>query len=122
MDFTKESVKDLPTKCNEGTQSFNQEVPTCWILEGLVMYLTREVNTEMFKEITALSTKDSYMILNWTGFQPVCLPDQDDVIMKDLGWEKELRAHFGDDQINYGRYPEGKEPNKMFGFTLYRKL
>merc|ERR1712046_128402 len=38
MDFKSESVKDLPTKCNEGTQSFNQEVPTCWILEGLVMY------------------------------------------------------------------------------------
>lgn len=38
MDFSKESTKDLPT------HGFSQEVPTCWILEGLIMYLTKEVN------------------------------------------------------------------------------
>lgn len=122
MDFSKESVKDLPTKCNEGTQCFNSEVPTCWILEGLVMYLTREVNDSIFKELTALSPKDSYLILNFLNSSPVCKPDDDDALLKELGWEKEKRVFFGDEDLNYGRYPEGKKASEIFGFSLYKKL
>jgi len=130
MDFSKESVKDLPTKCNdEGTESdfgntqcFNLEIPTCWILEGLVMYLTREVNDGIFKELTALSAKDSYLILNFIGNSPACKPDDDDALLKELGWEKEKRVFFGDEDLKYGRYPEGKKASENFGFSLYKKL
>lgn len=38
MDFSKESTKDLVK------HGFNQTIPTCWILEGLVMYLKKEEN------------------------------------------------------------------------------
>lgn len=33
QDFSKESTKDLPK------HGFDASLPTCWILEGLVMYL-----------------------------------------------------------------------------------
>jgi len=37
MDFSKESVKDL------SKYGYNNQTPTCWLLEGLVMYLKKDV-------------------------------------------------------------------------------
>ena len=37
MNFSKESVKDLPSK------GFDAKIPTFWLLEGVVMYLSKEV-------------------------------------------------------------------------------
>ena len=59
MDFKKESIKDLP---NHGYQS---TLPTCWILEGLVMYLKQTEVLKMLEELTGLSPKGSYIILNF---------------------------------------------------------
>ena len=122
MDFSTESVKDLPTKCNEGTKCFNSEIPTCWILEGLVMYLSKEANTDMLKELSGISAKDSYLMINFMASNPGCVPDEHDAIMKELGWEREQRLFFGDEGFNYGRYPQDKEPNTQFGFGFYVKV
>ena len=59
MDFSKESTKDLPN------HSYDASLPTCWILEGLVMYLTKDAVQQLLEEITGLSAKGSYMILNF---------------------------------------------------------
>ena len=59
MDFGKESTKDLPS------HGFDPSLPTCWILEGLVMYLPVDAVKALLDEITDLSANGSYMILNY---------------------------------------------------------
>merc|ERR1712226_619462 len=61
MDFSKESTKDMPK------HGFDPSLPTCWILEGLVMYLKQEEVTALLEEMTGLSAKGSYLILNYLG-------------------------------------------------------
>ena len=122
MDFSTESVKDLPTKCNEGTKCFNSEIPTCWILEGLVMYLEKEAVDNTLKELSGISAKGSYLIINFSTIKISSHPDEHDKVLKELGWEREQRLFFGDEGFTYGRYPEGKEANKTLGFSFYAKV
>jgi methyltransferase (TIGR00027 family) len=59
MDFSKESTKDLP---NHGV---NAALLTCWVLEGLIMYLGADDNTKLLNELSDLSIDGSYLILNF---------------------------------------------------------
>ena len=119
MDFSKESVKDLPKDKEAG---FDPLSPTCWILEGLVMYLTREDNIKMLEEISSISSKGSYLILNFVANQPACNPDDHDDLLKENGWVQEERLMFGDAGFNFGKYPPNQKPNETYGFSFYRKI
>ena len=59
MDFSKETVKDLPT------HGYDKSVPTFWLLEGLVMYLTPEVISDIIKQITELSGPGHCIMVNY---------------------------------------------------------
>ena len=59
MDFMKESTKDMP---NHG---YDQTLPTFWLLEGLIMYMTRETVVKMMNEIVDLSVKGSSVMVNF---------------------------------------------------------
>ena len=59
MDFTKESIKDLPN------HSYDKSLPTFWILEGLVMYMTKPDVTRLLKELSYLTVKRSYIALHF---------------------------------------------------------
>ena len=69
IDFSKESTKDLPK------HGFDQEIPTCWILEGLVMYLKKEDNVKLMDEMSELSAVGSYIIVNFAAKNPACEPE-----------------------------------------------
>eukprot|EP00039_Didymoeca_costata_P002440 m.60239 g.60239 ORF g.60239 m.60239 type:complete len:318 (-) comp11305_c2_seq2:78-1031(-) len=117
MDFKTESVKDIPSKVDV----FDVERPTCWILEGLVMYLTAEENTKLLTEISSISGKDSYIILNFVADSPACKPDDHDKLLQENDWEKVDRVFFGDEKFNFGKYPASQDPSKKFGFSFYKK-
>ena len=118
MDFSKESIKDLP---NHGYQA---SLPTCWILEGLVMYLKKPDVLQMLEELTSLSPKGSYIILNYanselrTGDDAGGNLDYMDSFLKEKGWINEKVLKFGDDEFNYGRFFLDK-PTDQMGFALY---
>ena len=116
MDFNKESTKDLPS------HGYDASVPTCWILEGLVMYLTKDAVKQLLEEITGLSVKGSYMILNYLNGPEGTPSNMSDMgeILKAQGWTLEKDLHFGQDEFNYGRVPAGKEPVKNMGFGFLR--
>ena len=118
MDFKKESTADVPSKGS----GFNPSEPTCWILEGLVMYLEKEENIKLLTELSNLSAKDSFVILNFVANSPACNPDEHDKLMAENGWEKQKRLMFGDAEFNFGKYPPNMEPSDRFGFSFYRKL
>ena len=53
------------------------------------------------------------------SMHPSCKPKELDEKMEKLGWTKSGQDNFGDDHFNYGKYPESKAPNAMFGFITY---
>jgi len=115
IDFGKESTKDLP---NHG---FNPEVATCWLLEGLIMYLEKDSVEKLYKEISELSAPGSFIILNFLNMTEHHKNDFASEILETAGWKMESKCMFGDAEFNYGRYPEGKPPNPFCGFAFYKK-
>ena len=117
MDFKKETIADLPSKGSD----FDKEQPTCWILEGLIMYLSVEDNITLLTELSKLSAAGSLLILNFVTTTPACDPDAHDKLLAENGWTKEDRLMFGDPKFNYGKYPPNMEINTMYGFSFYKK-
>ena len=117
MDFTKETIRDLPSK-----YGFDESIPTCWILEGLIMYLPQAETEQLMKAVSSLSSDSSCMILNFStnDTQGPSIDDIDTQLMAD-GWKHVRRLMFGDDGFNFGRYPDGRPSNEILGFSVYRK-
>merc|ERR1712232_171231 len=117
MDFSKESTKDLP---NHG---FDKSVPTCWILEGLIMYLKSEDVEKLMTEIHELSAPNSHIMVMFSdpdiempyGLKPGALNE----LMKKHGRTLNLQTILGDENFNFGRWPKDREPSKTFGFCFY---
>jgi O-methyltransferase involved in polyketide biosynthesis len=114
MDFSKESTKDLPS------HGF-KEMPTCWVLEGLVMYLEKDVVKKMYEEISDLSPAGSQVIINCMAHHPAAGSALAEEVFGEKGWTKSNIFMFGDAEFNFGRYPEGMEPNAMMGFIFLHK-
>lgn len=115
QDFSKESVKDLPK------HGFDAPSLTCWILEGLVMYLTKEVNLQMMNEITDLSKSGSFLILNFADKPngPVGTIEDMSAVLKERGWIHEKTLFFGDAEFDFGRFQKGNKPTTL-GFAFYK--
>lgn len=123
MDFAKESISNLPSK-----HDYDSTIPTCWILEGLIMYLTRPAVEQLMDDFTSLSAPGSLLILNFSNNDKsnnaeACPSiDEIDARLERKKWNKEERLMFGDPSFNYGRYPQGKPVNTQLGFAMYKKL
>ena len=115
MDFMKESTKDLP---NHG---YDASLPTCWILEGLVMYMKKPEIIQLLTELSGLSAKGSFVILNFLN-GPEGSPANIDymgALLKEKGWSNEQIFTYGEPNFSFGRFPEGKEPVTAMGFGFY---
>jgi methyltransferase (TIGR00027 family) len=117
LDFNIESAKDIP---NHG---FNNEVPTCFIYEGLIMYLEPEANLSLMRETSQLAAKGSYLMLNTieSAMNPKGALAPLEPTLLNNGWEKVESRFFGDEKFNYGRYPEGKTASTIFSFQFFKK-
>lgn len=111
LDFSKESVKDLPR------HGFNTELPSCWILEGLIMYLSKETIESLLKEMSDLSAKRSYLILNFIK------QDGDEYIselLEEKCWKHQQTLFYGDPAFNYKRFSAGDKTTTL-GFQFWEK-
>ena len=86
------------------------------------MYLKEPEVRALLDEVTALSAPGSYMILNYLngpgspadiGYMSESLRGQ--------GWGNEKDRHWGQEDFNFGRFPEGEESLKNMGFAFYDK-
>jgi len=103
MDFNKESAKDLPT------HGYDSSVPTCWILEGLVMYLQKAESLALLTELTALTPKGSILLLNYYNSPKpghATFAEMQE-LLKEKGWTGEVVSPYGSPEMNFGRFPEG---------------
>ena len=139
IDFSSpaESIMDLPSK-----YEFDTTIPTCWILEGLIMYLERHNVQQLLDDISSMSAPSSLMILNFTNDlasdtveKRITIDEIEDRLLSKDGWvpssttttstasisQHPHRLMFGDEGFNFGRYPKDKPSNKVLGFAFYTK-
>eukprot|EP00587_Corethron_hystrix_P009126 CAMPEP_0113302336 /NCGR_PEP_ID=MMETSP0010_2-20120614/3186_1 /TAXON_ID=216773 ORGANISM="Corethron hystrix, Strain 308" /NCGR_SAMPLE_ID=MMETSP0010_2 /ASSEMBLY_ACC=CAM_ASM_000155 /LENGTH=296 /DNA_ID=CAMNT_0000156099 /DNA_START=16 /DNA_END=906 /DNA_ORIENTATION=- /assembly_acc=CAM_ASM_000155 len=119
MNFATETIHDLPK------HGFIASTPTCWLLEGLIMYLEAEAVKGIYEAIVELSAVESFAIVNVVNGGTISKEHHkssfSDAIFLANGWTKVKEVMFGDTEFSYGRYPEGVEPNKSLGFVFYHK-
>ena len=60
IDFERQNLREVLSKAGHDSSS-----PTCWIWEGVVMYLTRDAMRATLKNIAALSAAGSTLIINY---------------------------------------------------------
>lgn len=124
MDFSKECVKDLP---NHGVE-FGDTKKTCWILEGLIMYLDPDAVVSLLTEIsnvTPLSSSGSPIVLNFSNTQISKEHHSDEfcrsLLVNKLDWRLDRTTFFGDEDFAFRRYPPGKPAKKHLGFAFYSR-
>ena len=66
MDVGKESIANVLSEAYK----FDTSIPSCWILEGLIMYLKRADVEQLMDSISQLSQTSSYLILNFSTNMP----------------------------------------------------
>ena len=76
----------------------------------------------MFEEMTALSPKGSYIILNYSesdaGKEMPASLGYMNTFLQQNGWTNDKVLKFGDDEFNYGRFFLDK-PTDLMGFAFY---
>lgn len=120
-DLSKDTLEDDLKKYN-----FDPAKPSFWLLEGLLMYLPLPLQSELLKKISSLSASSSVAVINFAQCDYEGYADKymDDVLLKsnlneDL-WDITIHR-YGDDTLNYGRFPEGQNTAKLFSFAVCRR-
>ena len=100
MDFMKESTKDLLT------YDYDATLLTFWLLEGLIMYMSKPAVTQMINEIVDLSVKGSCICLMYMNGPEGNAANIDyiEAFLFEKGWRGKQEC-FGGNVINYGRWP-----------------
>ena len=124
LNFAKDSTKDLP---KHGFFVVSSDAPTCWLLEGLIMYLDEAAVRNLYTEISDLSVPGSFLIVNFMNAPKIMngkshhTSEFADTTLRARGWIKTEQLMFGDELFDFGRYPKDKSANKCLGFSFYKK-
>ena len=108
---------------------FRRNIPTFWCMEGLSMYLPQDVNESIFEEALSISGKGSQFLCGFIGDAtkmpkdvPFTAPPDTFVgIVTSLGWKEPQINVYGDDKLDYGRYPAGRGIDYTQCFCLMKK-
>ena len=111
---------------------FDKALPTFWLLEGLTMYLTPDVNSSMLEQIDALSAPGSHICAGFIAdtaslpknvippFTPAI--SEYTALLRAHGWGGQLLAErFGDPGLNFGRYPVQLTPDASQCFVIAQR-
>lgn len=127
-DLSKESVADvlLPPQSKYKQQEhggFQTTIPTCWIAEGIIMYLQRDHVTKLMDDESTISAPGSLLILNFATNTPNG-PSIDEIQeqLEEKKWKQRERLMYGEDGFNFDRYPPRKPANKLLGIAMFLKL
>lgn len=119
MDFCKESLREQLMQKNNG---WNTSIPTCWIVEGLIMYLSRAETEQLLQDIGHLSAPGSYLILNFSTNDTAPGINEIQSLLLQKDWTLATRLlFFGQENFNFGRYPSDKPANTVLGFAMFQK-
>jgi O-methyltransferase involved in polyketide biosynthesis len=129
-----ESIKDLVTMHDF---TIDRSISsTCWLLEGLIMYLDQNDVDRLLEDISNLSSMTAGSISNeshdrhhrdviFLNFANGGEDHQGAAYCQEFltarGWKHDRTVFFGEPDFNFGRYPQGKPANETFGFSFYSR-
>ena len=132
LDFLDEE-KSLATELKA---PFDVSKPSVFVSEGLIMYLGKVGKTKLLNDLSAVAGVGSVLILNFMDASksehaktnPEVLDnalseDEATSTLTPLGWGEFEFFNYGDETLNYGRYPLDRfSPNYSFRFLICKKI
>jgi methyltransferase (TIGR00027 family) len=114
---------------------FNATAPTVFVAEGLIMYLGAVGKLKLLKDVSAAAAPGSVFILQFLDGSESSKKDDPLTMaaalsakeatstLAPLGWGKFEVTKFGEEKLNFGRFPLDKfQPTASFSFLVCRKL
>ena len=117
------------------TTSFDPKAPSIFLSEGLIMYLGNVGKVKLIKDLSEVAASGSMLVLQFMDASesesakanPAALDaalsqkEATDELTKN-GWGNLQFSKFGDDQLNFGRFPTDKfVPQATFSFCVCTK-
>lgn len=132
LDFLNEE-KTLAT---ELAAPFDVTKPSVFVSEGLVMYLGAVGKLKLLRDVSAVAAPGSVFILQFMDASesqkakddpsvlgPALSLEEAKGVLSPLGWSEFEASKFGDEKLNFGRFPLDKfEPKATFSFLVCKKL
>jgi len=116
----------------ESQAPFDRTKPSLFFAEGLIMYLGKEGKLKLLKEVSEAAAPGSVFILQYLdGSESEMAKEHPSLLENALsteeatseltskGWSQLEFAHFGDDKLNFGRFPSDRfTRNVSFSFVV----
>lgn len=132
LDFLNEEK----TLASELPAPFDAALPSVFVSEGLVMYLGEIGKLKLLRDVSAVSARDSVFILQFMDASESKKAKEDPSVLKNalsaeaatttlsgLGWGEFVVSKYGDEALNFGRYPSDKfQPSASFSFLVCKKI
>jgi len=132
LDFL-DSEKRLSTALGS---KFDMAKPSVFVSEGLIMYLGAEGKLKLLRDTSAAAAKGSVLILQFMDGSDSAAAKANPAILAnaltmeeatstltELGWGNLEFSKFGDEKLNFGRFPTDKfQPSSSFSFLVCKKL
>lgn len=105
--------------------SFSADKPTLFLAEGLIMYLGSTGKTKLLRDVSAVAAPGSVFVLQfmdpgetWDGGNGLSKAEATETLTEN-GWDHIRFWKFGDDELNFGRFPTDKfKPSASFSFLV----
>ena len=125
LDFLSEETSLLEALGECG--SFDTDEASIFISEGLIMYLGEVGKLKLLREISTVAAPGSVLILQFmedpaNNSSSALSTEEATHGLQEGGWEALTFSRFGDEVLNYGRFPIDKfEPSLGFSFVTCKK-
>ena len=117
-------------------QGYQSKLPSVWLLEGLLMYLTEPQVRQLLETISQLTPVDSYLGLDLVNVRSIEYEpykgyfrsgfDEPEELLAEYGWKAEV-IQPGDEGAHFGRYTDKLPPRdvpdveRVFLVKAYKK-
>merc|ERR1711920_1144002 len=131
---TLDLLNEEQTLATELSAPFDAAKPSVFVSEGLVMYLGAVGKLKLLRDVSAVAAPGSVFILQFMDAtesnqkdNPAALAaalsqEEATSTLSPLGWSGFERSKFGDEALNFGRFPNDKfEPTASFSFLICKK-
>lgn len=111
------------TLATELSAPFDALKPTLFLSEGLIMYLGADGKIKFLHDVSAVASSGSVFILQFMDNEHALTKEEAEKTLTELGWGEFEFCKYGEEKLNFGRFPTDKfEPKASFSFVVCKKL
>lgn len=136
VNVTLDFLDEDKTLATELGAPFDATKPSVFVSEGLIMYLGSSGKLKLLRDMSAVAALGSVFILQYMDpseseaakANPAVLQfglsaDEATRTLTELGWRDFEISKFGDEKLNFGRFPVDRfKPSASFSFLICKKL